>query len=222
MDLCVHRRAVHKRQRVAARPPSVRQARLPTSPGQTHADSGHPRRAARTSQPHPRRRAQRGSDAGVAVSSGGAGVFHVTQLSDLAIPGNTVVFVRAGQCEFVVDDGTGRARIPGGGRARASSASEPLAGGIDRDAPMSLVSSAGAFGLAVPKRWCDSVGESLSCLKATNPRLGLSGDRAGDRAGAPTRATFATSRSAWRSSRPISRARSSCSRPCRSSEIQLI
>jgi hypothetical protein len=40
------------------------------------------------------------------------GVFHSTQLVDMANPGQTTTFTRSAQCEFVIDDGTGRARVP--------------------------------------------------------------------------------------------------------------
>jgi hypothetical protein len=40
------------------------------------------------------------------------GVYHSTQLVDMANPGQTTTFTRSAQCEFVIDDGTGRAHVP--------------------------------------------------------------------------------------------------------------
>jgi hypothetical protein len=66
--------------------------------------------------------------------SQGAGVFHVTLLTDAASPTQTTTFRRAARCEFIIDDGTGQARIAQDVPLEIVGR-DPTSGGAGRDDP---------------------------------------------------------------------------------------
>jgi hypothetical protein len=65
--------------------------------------------------------------------TGREAVFHHTQVTDTANPGETGVFTRCESVGFVLDDGTGRARIPQG--VMLEVLGEPALGGAGRNEP---------------------------------------------------------------------------------------
>jgi hypothetical protein len=66
--------------------------------------------------------------------SGASGVFHWTQLTDTSNPGETSLFTRSARCDFLIDDGTGLARVPREA-AIALVGGEPEGRGVDRNDP---------------------------------------------------------------------------------------